>query len=181
MNIFRSYKILNIRVYFAFMLITLIYNKGFSMGEYNKIIIDTITDNKMLIGEINLNDFNNSPFKEWFELEYNYYKPDKATISQLKNKITGIKILIFLGTWCPDSRIDVPRFIKILDEIDFEKNNLKIIAVDRKKKDPYNLSINYNIEYVPTFIFFKENVELGRIVESPKTSLEADMIEILSK
>jgi hypothetical protein len=36
------------------------------------------------------------------------------------------------------------------------------------------------IEFVPTFIFFKNDVEIGRIVEAPTESLEIDMVKILT-
>jgi hypothetical protein len=39
---------------------------------------------------------------------------------------------------------------------------------------------SYNIVYVPTFIFYKDGVEVGRIVEAPKHSLEIDIINILN-
>jgi thiol-disulfide isomerase/thioredoxin len=151
------------------------------MDEFNRISYDNISNKEMLIGETTLDAFSLPPFKEWFDLEYNYYEPDKNIIKQLKEKIDYVKILIFLGTWCPDSRIDVPRFIKVLNEIGFDKDNLRIISIDREKKDPNDLSTTYSIEYVPTFVFFKDKIELGRIIESPKVSLETDMLEILSK
>lgn len=176
-----SYKLYSLNICVCLIFIILIYNEGLAMKEYNRISYDNISNKEILIGETTLEAFSKAPFKEWFDLEYNYYNPNKELIIQLKGKIGLLKILIFLGTWCPDSRIDVPRFIKILDQIDFNKNNLKIIAVDRQKNDPNDLSKIYNIEYVPTFIFLKENIEIGRIIESPKNSLEADMLEILSK
>jgi hypothetical protein len=37
-----------------------------------------------------------------------------------------------------------------------------------------------NIERVPTFIFLKNKVEAGRIIETPVTSLEQDMLNILT-
>jgi len=37
-----------------------------------------------------------------------------------------------------------------------------------------------NIESVPTFIFLKNKVESGRIIETPHTSLEQDMLNILT-
>ena len=55
-------------------------------------------------------------------------------------------------------------------------------AVDRKKNLPNNLAKEYQIEYVPTFIFLKNGHEIGRIVESPEALyLEEDVLNILSK
>ena len=35
------------------------------------------------------------------------------------------------------------------------------------------------IQRVPTFIIYKNNIEAGRIIENPVTSLEQDMVNIL--
>jgi hypothetical protein len=37
-----------------------------------------------------------------------------------------------------------------------------------------------DIQRVPTFIFYKNNIEAGRIIENPETSLEQDMVKILT-
>lgn len=177
--IFKQY-FLGFRIFFLFTFILLMYSVGFSMDEYNRVVDDEINGNKMLLGETTLDAFKTPPFAGWFDLEYNYYEPNKDVLKQLEDISKGIKILIFLGTWCPDSRTHFPRFIKILDEISFDKNDVKIISVDRKKEDLNGLSRQYNIIYVPTFIFFNGDAELGRIVENPKISLEADMLKILS-
>jgi thiol-disulfide isomerase/thioredoxin len=86
-----------------------------------------------------------------------------------------------LGTWCPDSRREVPRFMRILDSLEYPKEQLKIICVDRKKQALNNETDSLNIVYVPTIIFYtKEGVEVGRIIEHPKgETLEEDLEAIL--
>ncbi len=37
------------------------------------------------------------------------------------------------------------------------------------------------IHFVPTFIFYRNDEEIGRIVEMPYESLEKDMLEIVLK
>ena len=37
-----------------------------------------------------------------------------------------------------------------------------------------------NIEKVPTFIFYKNGIEIGRIIESPEKSIEKDFLKILN-
>ena len=93
----------------------------------------------------------------------------------------GIKIKGFLGTWCGDSRREIPRFFKILDQAGFKFNNLELIAVNRNKKTPDNLQEGFNIIRVPTFIFYKQGKEIGRYVEYAKESLEKDMLQIISE
>jgi hypothetical protein len=53
------------------------------------------------------------------------------------------------------------------------------ICRDRIKSSPVSGYEELNIERVPTFIFLKNNIELGRIIEYPLASLQQDMINIL--
>ena len=54
------------------------------------------------------------------------------------------------------------------------------VFVNRSKSTPDNLQEGFNIERVPTFIFYKEGKEIGRFVEFPQESVEADMLKIVS-
>lgn len=86
-----------------------------------------------------------------------------------------------MATWCGDSRDWVPRFYKIMDELDFKSKNLTLICVDRDKKAPGTKVEELNIEKVPTFIFYRKKKELGRIIEVPGDLLEKDILKILIK
>ncbi len=118
-----------------------------------------------LVGVVNKQDFQKN--YTWFDENYKAYKTDKKVISELKQKLNDVKIITFMGTWCGDSRREVPIFYKILDEIQYDFKDLKMIAVNRKKK-ANGLEQDYDIKRVPTFIVLKNNKELGRIIETPK-------------
>ena len=61
---------------------------------------------------------------------YDNYQPDPKVNDKLR-KLYGkdISIQIFLGTWCGDSKREVPRLLKVLDETGFPQKNLQIIAL----------------------------------------------------
>ncbi len=80
-----------------------------------------------------------------------------------------------------DSRREVPRFFKIIDEIQFPQERIKIFGVDRKKESSEGDIAALNIELVPTFIFYVNEKEIGRIIETPEVSLEGDMLKILDE
>jgi len=57
---------------------------------------------------------------------------------------------------------------------------MTFVGVDISKLAPVGGYDTLNIERVPTFIFLKNKVEAGRIIETPVTSLEQDMLNILT-
>jgi len=119
-------------------------------------------------------------YPEW-KIEYDSYIIKETYIDSLKKIIDDdISIMIFFATWCSDSEREVPRFLKILDDSEVLSNDkMTLYALDRIKKMENNLPEKYNISRVATFIIFKEGNEIGRIVESPAMSLEADLLNIL--
>ena len=134
----------------------------------------------LLIGLIIKEDLQKQPYADWFETNYNDYKIDTAVVNKIKEHLNGVSIKAFMGTWCEDSRYEIPQFYKIMEFAGFNEYNLELIAVDRSKKTPDNLHEGLDIIYIPTFIFFKNNKEIGRFVEYPRETLEKDILKIIS-
>ena len=156
----------------------IIFFVSFQSFSQNTKIFDQKYNDSLLVGECTLEAFKIAPYDEWFYNEYSEYHPNDSIINLLKNNISDIEITIILGVWCGDSRREFPRFIKILDLINFNYTYLKIIAVDTKKEG-VKIDINsYNIELIPTIILYKQNTEIGRIIEIPKKTLEYDILTI---
>jgi len=147
----------------------------------NKKIKDTKTSVPMLIGKINREAFQDSAFSWWFNSEYQMYEVDSTSLKANDGKLTNYDLTIVMGTWCSDSRREVPRFFKILDYLKYPQNKIKIYAVDRNMKGVKNEVTSLNIKRVPTFIFYKNKKETGRIIEEPKVTLEKDLTRIVSK
>lgn len=138
-----------------------------------------IDNNGYMVGLAQKSDFEKAPFSEWFNQEYNAYTTETQIINQIKPLLKGIKIKAVMGTWCGDSRREVPAFYKILDQCEFDYKNLVMITVDRTKKSPGNEQEGLEITNVPTFIFYKNGVEINRYVEYPRETLEKDILKIL--
>jgi len=121
------------------------------------------------------------PHSEWYTREYDGYSMNQEALDKIQ-KISheGITIRIVMGTWCPDSRKQVPRFMKIADAWQFPEGSVIFIGVDDAKLSPVGEYEKLDIQRVPTFIFYKNNIEAGRIIENPLTSLEQDMVKILT-
>ncbi len=133
-----------------------------------------------LVGTVSKEHFLEEPYSEWFHFNYENYELNSKAIEKLKPIINTVKIKAFMGTWCGDSREQIPVFYKLLDKTNFNYKNLELIAVNRGKKTEDNLQEGFNIIRVPTFIFLKNGKEIGRFVEYPQESLEEDFLKIIS-
>jgi thiol-disulfide isomerase/thioredoxin len=138
-----------------------------------------------MVGQITIDGLSSNTYQSWYEENLNAYEVNTSVIESIKDELSEHKILLFMGTWCGDSKREVPRFIKILETADFPKQNLKIIAVDRRKdfykKSPAGEEWGLSIKRVPTFIFYKDGKETNRIIESPIVTLEDDIKKIVTQ
>lgn len=129
--------------------------------------------------------FKRSPYSEWFEKNYNAYAADSSAVLRLSSSLKGKTMEVFLGSWCGDSKREVPRMLKILDASGFDTADLHLIFVDYSmkayKQSPQHEEKGKNIHHVPTFILYDGKNEIGRIVESPVVNLEKDMLAILNR
>lgn len=166
----------------SFILILLIFSTTLTFSQtVNKSVLDQ-RGAKKLVGIINKEGLTQVPFDTWFTKNYDSYLTNDKVIAKLKNSMKGYEIIVFLGTWCGDSKREVPRFYKVLDAANFPTNSLKVVAVDndakRYKQSPGGEEKGLNIHRVPTFIFYKDGKEVNRIVEHPRETLEKDMLKI---
>jgi len=144
-----------------------------------KIVKDENNGEPLILGYCPVSAMNDSVFDGTWTEEYSNYKPDPATIDSLKGKLDSITIKIVFRSTCSDSREQLPRFFEILDELNYPKEKLTLIGINREKKGLDNEAEGLDIEFVPTFIFYKGGKELGRIVETPVESLEEDFLRIV--
>ncbi len=163
-----------------YILLSFILIATISCSALKKEATAKINTDGYLIGIANKESFLQEPFNGWFTPNYEGYKTNKSVIEQLKPLLKNVTIKAFMGTWCGDSQEQTPIFYKILDEAGFNYNNLEFVAVDRSKSTPNNLQEGFNIERVPTFIFYKDDNVLGRFVEYPRETVEADILKIVS-
>lgn len=135
---------------------------------------------KMLLGLVSQNDFKNDSLFPWMTEHYNQYEPNKTIVLDLKEKLEGVTIKTFMGTWCEDSQREIPHLYKILNASNYNDVNMQIVAVSHDKDTPNGYEKDLEIAYVPTIIFYKENTEIGRFVEYAQgASLEEDIRTIL--
>jgi hypothetical protein len=141
---------------------------------------------KILYGVCTKDSLIAEPFGSWYNTNYETYKPAPGIVSDLKKEdISGISIKVFFGTWCGDSKREVPRFLKLLSTISFPEKKLQLIGLgggdSLVKQSPEHEEAGLGIFRVPTFIIYKNGVEINRINEFPVFSLEKDLLTILDE
>jgi hypothetical protein len=144
-----------------------------------KIIPDEKNREPLILGYCPASIVIDSLFKDTWTTEYNDYQPDYETLDSLEGKLEDITIKIVFRSTCSDSREQLPRVFKILNELNYNVNTITLIGVNREKLGLSNEVDGLDIEFVPTIIFYKDGSEIGRIVETPAESLEKDLLEIL--
>lgn len=143
----------------------------------HKTEIDSVSGKPMIVGVYSREILSDSVWDQ----AYQHYEVDAITADELIAYTADIKIKIIAATWCSDSREVVPAFYKLLDYITFPEKDVQIIFVNRAKKSLGDEVTKLGIEFVPTIIFYRNNKELGRIIERPYDSLEGDMLSILAE
>ncbi len=114
-----------------------------------------------------------------FDLYKERYKPDSIAVQQLSLIDDSVKIIVVFGTWCKDSKKHIPSLFKILEEADNPKIETQYIGVNFLNQDPSSAYKRFTVTGNPTILVFRNEIELGRIVEKPKISIEVDLAKIL--
>ena len=113
------------------------------------------------------------------------YTPDITVLEMMKSYVqAGDRVEVYMGTWCPDSQREVPRFLRVRDDLRSQfgvELPTTFVALDRAKQKPEALIAGKNVEKVATFIYYRGDAELGRIVEKTQSPFfEDDLLALLA-
>ena len=137
------------------------------------VVFDSLVKDEILIDTLTWKCFENAEFADWFSANYDTYSVESDNLAVFQNDTT-ITMLIYLATWCPDTRRELPRMKKVLDNLNLNWE-IVLIGLNRKKQLSNGNLPNHNITHVPSFVIFRNEIEIGRIVERPTQSLENDL------
>jgi thiol-disulfide isomerase/thioredoxin len=116
---------------------------------------------------------------DWVQAEVES-APDPAAVKALAGVPPGAEVTVYMGSWCGDSRREVSRLWRALDEAGGSlPYKISYIGVDHDKKEPAALVAGSGLRYVPTLIVKRDGREVGRIVESAPHGVEQDLLALL--
>lgn len=130
---------------------------------------------KILNGPITKEGLQKMPYKIWFNTNYKTYIVDTETLKNIKKRnLNGVEIKAFMGTWCHDSNREIPRLMRVCEELGIY-DQLHLYGVDVNKTSALKQEEGWDVRKTPTIIFLRDGEEIGRILEEPEISFEHSM------
>jgi cyclophilin family peptidyl-prolyl cis-trans isomerase/HEAT repeat protein len=123
---------------------------------------------------------------EGWETERTGFRPDEAALDRLRATTGNYTVWTVLGSWCSDSRREVPRLQRVLEQVAGDHLRHHLVGVDRTKwigerGELADLIGALAVELVPTVVVVNEQgQELGRIVERSEVPIEQLLVEFLA-
>jgi len=130
-------------------------------------------------------DMEGEPTFSWLPTGIEEYTPNDAAVSVLEKNLPSYQLLIFVGTWCGDTKDLLPKLFKVLQQANIATDDLMMVGMDREKttitREGKRLVRKYKAKSLPTFVVIDGNGdEVGRIVESANKNVEEDLVAIIS-
>lgn len=167
------------KVFFVSLILLFVSCVSQSQKPLNTRPIKATSGEMILLGKINKANLRTSSHTLWFNQEYESIRTDPQWADDLQDHLEGLKIKVFMGTWCDDSRREIPHFFKLLESLKLDQKQIEMYAMSEEKTTPEGFEKGLEIYNVPTIIFFKNGNEINRFVEFPVNSLESDIAKII--
>jgi len=134
---------------------------------------------KVLKGKIEMKTLMNDSEFAWFYTGVNSYQPNDNMLNYIKDNRGKFNVVAVVGTWDEQSRKLLPALYKIMILGGSPDEQVTTYGVDEKLDGA--MPQDYKAKKLPTFIFFRDGKEIGRISGDVGESLESDIAKILLK
>ncbi len=117
---------------------------------------------------------------EWMDIYQAFEVPGKS-LAKIKEKLADdLRIDVYFAFWCGDSEVNVPKFMRIIDLLNNKKLKVNYFVSKRKANGQVKYYVEkFKVERIPTFIFYKGDKEIGRIIENPQEDMIQDFLKAL--
>lgn len=133
---------------------------------------------KMILGALSWEEWKQGA--GWATYEAPTYEPDPDEIKKLVPLVDrNLSFALFGGSWCPDSKSEMPKVVKLLEKLQIPLATVPVYGVDYDKKEFTGAAEKYGIERVATLVVLRAGKVVGRIVEYPRESWTKDLLKLL--
>ncbi len=116
-----------------------------------------------------------------YESNKTRYQPNSVILSKIEAINPDLALVCFLGTWHSLSAEVIPKLLAILQMSYLPHVTVRMIGVDQNMEDEEGLTKQYHIQGLPAILFFRNQLEVGRIVGQPGDSIENQFLEIVER
>lgn len=131
----------------------------------------------VLKGKIDMKTLMNDTTTTWFYKGVNNYQPNDNMLNYIKANRSSFNLVVVMGTWDDVSREVVPALYKVMITGGSPEEQIVMFAADKKLQT--DSPVDYKVKKLPTIIVMRDGKEEGRIVGTPKESIEGDLSRIL--
>ena len=117
--------------------------------------------------------------EDWFKQGYQEYQPVQDKVNELKKNSKNVDLLVFGGSWCSDTRREIPHLKKILDQAGFKSDQVLLVHTNPGMTEETGIAEAEEVKSVPTIVVYVNGKKQDRIVESPEKTLEEDLVKII--
>jgi len=104
---------------------------------------------------------------------------DATAAAALAQVAPGAEVIVVLGTWCGDSKREVPRLWRALEVAGAVPFSVTYLGVDRAKEAPNGVVDGLDARFVPTIIVRRDGAEVGRVIEGAPEGIEVALLALL--
>lgn len=166
---------------YIFLVLIMILTVQFAGAQDHVRELDRKTDKPILRGKLTFKDIMKESTCSWFEEGVEAYTPNAAAIEELSTVWKNYRFVVFMGTWCEDTRNLLPKFYKVLLDANISMDAIVVYGVNRAKQSLQDEQKFYKITNVPTIIVLHQKREVGRIVENVNTTVEEELAVMMDR
>ena len=143
------------------------------------VVVDSEQTEPELVGPLSRTDIETA-VPDWIDAQIEARPDVDQAIAMAAAGSPESRVTVYLGTWCSDSRRELSRFWRAVDDAGGEVAfALGYVGVNRDKDRPAEHLDGLGLEYVPTFVVEVGGTETGRIVEESPNGIEHDLAALL--
>jgi thiol-disulfide isomerase/thioredoxin len=143
--------------------------------------LDPKSEKVLLRGKITFDDLLKESTCNWLTNGAKAYEPKRNVVDDLSKMVGEYRFVVFIGTWCGDTKDLLPKFYRVLVETGADFRSVEMYGVNRAKQALNIEHTLYGIKDVPTIIVMHQYREVGRIVESVGSTIEEELDTMIAK
>lgn len=110
------------------------------------------------------------------------YQPNAQAVASLRGTRIPVNVRVFFGSWCPHCRHNVPRILKVEDQVKGSQIHFEYYGLPQQHLAQEPQAKKFKVDGVPIGVVFVNGREVGRLVgddwKTPEVSLLGEIRKV---